>query len=103
MKAKNTIAAIASCLVCSCTANAYNVSLEPIIDTDGRIAYRYSDVITIGRQNTQEAESKRIENMNDWMKKSNNCKNGFSVVAREEVTTNTIVDSKRVFYFIKCN
>lgn len=89
-------------LCCGCSSAWYNVSLEPQILTNGDIVYRYADVISLARPANEETEKIRLAYLDEWMNNSKNCSNGYDIIKREVVSTNTTYDSKRVFYFIRC-
>lgn len=91
-----------SVAITACSPRVFNLSLEPQMLQNGEVIYRYSDVSGPMRPDDTETENKRVRYMNEWMTNSGNCKNGFDVVNRISVSTNTTVEAHRVFYFIKC-
>lgn len=102
MSRHSIVTSFISAALIGCSANAYNVSLEPEIQQDGAIIYRYGDVIAPGRGDTSFDEKDRLGNLDEWMKKAKKCPSGYQIIKKDVISTNTIVDSYRVFYFIKC-
>lgn len=88
--------------ITACSPRIFNVSLEPQALQTGELVYRYSDVAGPLRPDDAETEQKRVAYMNEWVANAGICKNGFEVFKRVSITTNTSIDGKRIFYFLRC-
>lgn len=86
-----------------CTMRGVDTTLTPQLLSDGQVVYVYSDLANFAQPDQDaEAEKLRLRDLNDWVKDSGVCQNGYEVIKRQPVAVRAGWQGKKIYYFIKC-